>query len=127
MMIVENMKTILVVDDEKCVRDVIKEFLEIFGYKVMVTSNGEKGIKYFNSNCVDLVITDIRMPIMDGYKFARAIRNSDSADTPIIAITGYFIKTNKENDLFNSIVDKPFNLNFLGKIVSENLKPIKNQ
>ena len=120
---VGNSKPVLVVDDQKSVRDVIKDFLELFGYKVMVACDGEKGLKLFNSQRFDLVITDIRMPVMDGIELARAIRNSDRPATPIIAITAYFGDTGARRDLFNSIVSKPFNLSTLQKIVSQYVGP----
>ena len=115
------MNYILVVDDEESIRDAIKDATEHFGYKVMVACNGEEGLKYFNSHRYNLVITDIKMPIMDGIEFARSIRNSDRPDTPIIAITASLGNKGIERGLFNSIIGKPFDLFSLTKIISQNL------
>ena len=115
------MNYILVVDDEEAIRDAIKDATEDFGHKVVVACNGEEGLKYFHSHRINLIITDIKMPIMDGIEFAKSIRNSDRPDTPIIAISGYLGNTGIESGLFDSIIDKPFNLNFLEKIISQNL------
>ena len=116
------MDHILVVDDEKVVRNLVKDALEHFGYKVTVACNGEEGLEYFNSHRFKLVITDIKMPIMDGIEFAKSIRNSDRPDTPIIAITAYLNSIDTERDSFNSIIDKPFNLESLAKIISQHLE-----
>ena len=116
------MNYILVVDDEKSIRDLIKDAIEHFGDKAMVACNGKEGLRYFNSQRFNLVITDIMMPIMDGIELARSIRNSDRPDTPIIAITAYLGNKGVERGLFNSIIGKPFNLKSLKKIISQNLE-----
>ena len=116
------MNYILVVDDDKFIADVIKDAIEHFGYKVAVACNGEEGLKYFNSKRFEMVITDIKMPIMDGIEFARSIRNSDRSDTPIIAITAYFDDNGIERNLFNSMIEKPFKLESLEEIISQHLE-----
>ena len=116
------MPHILVVDDEESIRDVLKHALEHFGYKVTVAANGDEGLKHFNSDHFVLVITDIRMPIKDGYELAKSIRNSDSPDTPIIAITAYPKNIKKESVLFNSIIAKPFDLLTLKRIIRQHLE-----
>ena len=117
------MDHILVVDDEKSVRAILKNALEYYGYKVTVACNGEEGLEYFNNgNGFKLVITDIKMPIMDGIEFARAIRSSTRPDIPIIAITGFSVDKDIVRDLFNSIIGKPFNLESLAKIISQHLE-----
>ena len=59
---------------------------------------------------------------MDGIEFARFIRNSDRSATPIIAITGYLGTIEIENGLFNLIINKPFDLKYLKKIISLHLE-----
>ncbi|TFH44206.1 MAG: response regulator [ANME-2 cluster archaeon] len=119
----KNMDHLLVVDDDKSVRDVLKDALEYYGYKVTIASNGQEGLEYFNnSHNFKLVITDIKMPIMDGIELARSIRNSTKPDIPIIAITGFFVDKNIERDLFNSIIGKPFDLASLAKVISQLLE-----
>ena len=56
---------ILVVDDEKLIRDVIREYLLIDGYKVYEAENGLEAIKIIESKNIELVILDIMMPKMD--------------------------------------------------------------
>ena len=117
------MDHILVVDDEQSVREVLKDALEYFGYAVTVACDGQEGLEYFNNgHRFKLVITDIRMPIMDGVEFARSIRNSVKPDIPIIAITAFFSDKYLERDLFNSIIGKPFKLESLAKIIHQHLE-----
>ena len=114
---------ILVVDDEESARFVIKDILEDYGYKVTVASNGQEGLEYFNNgNNFKLVITDIMMPKMDGIELTRYIRNSDKPNTPIIGITAYIGNKDIDENLFNSIVSKPFNMTSLAKIISKHLE-----
>ena len=114
---------ILFADDEESVRNLIKDALEYYNYKVTVASNGKEGLEYFNNlHHFKLVITDIKMPVMDGIEFARSIRNSDRPDTPIIATTGFYETIKEENELFDLIINKPFKLKSFVKIVSQHLE-----
>ncbi|NLO52017.1 MAG: response regulator [Bacteroidales bacterium] len=116
------MNPILVVDDEKSVRAVIKAAMEYYGYKVTVACNGKEGLEYFNhGDDIKLVITDINMPVMDGIELARAIRNSTKSNTPIIAMTAFPGNKDIEGDLFNRVIGKPFNLASLAKIIGQHL------
>ncbi len=67
---------ILVVDDEEDIRDVLCSFLEASGYYVLVAESGPSGLKLAEDfpSSIDLLITDIHMPHMDGIAFARQMR-----------------------------------------------------
>jgi two-component system, response regulator, stage 0 sporulation protein F len=60
------MKTILVVDDDEAIRTLLQEELEDEGYKVMIATNARDALKMVETEALDLVILDIRMPGMDG-------------------------------------------------------------
>ena len=60
------MKTILVVDDDEAIRTLLQEELEEEGYKVMIATNARDALKMVETEPLDLVILDIRMPGMDG-------------------------------------------------------------
>jgi len=65
---------ILVVDDEKLIRDVIKEYLLLDGYKVDEASNGKEALDMATVNDYSLIIMDIMMPEMDGYQACKSIK-----------------------------------------------------
>ena len=73
---------ILVVDDDKNIRYVIKEILETAQYTVSTATNGEEAFDVLGKEHVDLVIVDIMMPTMDGYEFTKELRGFDK-DIPI--------------------------------------------
>ena len=121
------MDHILVVEDEKSVRDILKAGLEYYGYKVTAACDGQEGLEHFNNgNGFKLVITDINMPVMDGIELARSIRNSARPNIPIIAITGVVVDKNIERALFNSVIGKPFDLASLAKVISQHIESSLN-
>jgi CheY-like chemotaxis protein len=66
--------TILVVDDEPSYRLLLRSVLKELGYEVVQAENGEDGLKKLQENKIDLVISDIYMPLMDGIRFNRSVR-----------------------------------------------------
>ena len=108
---------ILVIDDQHSIRTILSMLLTDLGYNVEVAENGEEGIRlYYTHGDFDLVITDIRMPRMDGNEVARCVRNSDRANTPLVAITGF--PEEAQMDLFDCTLVKPFKLEALRNIVT---------
>ncbi len=65
---------ILVVDDEKLIRDVIIEYLVLDGFKTYEAANGEEAIRMVKTCKIDLIIMDIMMPVMDGYTACKEIK-----------------------------------------------------
>ena len=80
-------KVILTIDDESYIRQSIKSYLEDFGFKVFEAENGKKGLQVFNSNKIDLVLLDLRMPEMNGLEVLKTIK-AKSPDTPLIVASG---------------------------------------
>lgn len=79
---------ILYVEDEESIRDRLVRFLRRRTERLFVASNGLEGLEIFKSRNIDLVITDIRMPVMDGLTMSENIREIDQ-DVPIIITTGH--------------------------------------
>lgn len=75
--------TLLVVDDEKLIREVIKEYALNEGYEIVEAENGIEAIKKLEENHIDLIILDIMMPKMDGLEFMKKINK----DIPIIILS----------------------------------------
>jgi len=82
--------TVLVVEDDSDIRELLKVTLEVAGYRVIVAENGFDGIAAARQQEPDAILMDMSMPLMDGCKCTRLIRqNSRLATVPIIACTAY--------------------------------------
>jgi two-component system, NtrC family, nitrogen regulation response regulator NtrX len=82
------MKTILVVDDEKSVRDSLKMVLEFESYDVQFAENGQDALRHLAGGPTDLVLLDVKMAGMDGLEVLQKIREK-SVDLPVIMISGH--------------------------------------
>lgn len=80
--------TILLVDDERSIRDTLKIVLEDSGYRVITAENGYEALKYIKEYIVDVLITDLRMPKMDGIELMKEVLNIDSS-IEVIFISAY--------------------------------------
>ena len=81
------MATILIIDDEKSILSFLKERLIYEGFNVLTATDGKEGMKLFNDNPVDLVITDIIMPDKDGFETIIELKRI-CPDIKIIAMSG---------------------------------------
>ncbi len=103
------MARILVVDDSKPTRELLKAMLEKEGFEVLVGSGKEEGFKLYEDNDIDLVITDIMMPNIEGIELIMQIRSKVN-DAKIIAMSA-----NKDHLMAarnigaKSTLSKPFN------------------
>ena len=102
------MNHILVIDDEKAVLEVIQQALMRFGFEVEVAQDGQEGIQKFDNGDFDLVLTDLRMPGIDGIGVLHHIRSSSRRLTPIIGFSGTPCLL-KDSD-FDLVFPKPFPL-----------------
>jgi two-component system response regulator (stage 0 sporulation protein F) len=79
---------ILVVDDEEGARDLFNTILTDEGYEVSLANGGEEALGLFKNHAFNLVITDIKMPVMDGLQLLQEIRKMGSK-TDVIMVTAY--------------------------------------
>jgi CheY-like chemotaxis protein len=105
------MQTIVVAEDNAVNRELIRELLECRGFAVIEASDGEEALQSIASCTPDLVLTDIHMPVLDGYGLVRRIRN-DSAlcALPVVALTAFAMEGDREKGLmhgFDGYVTKP--------------------
>ncbi len=81
------MAKILVVDDERSIRNTLKEILEFEGYEVHLAEDGQQGVSMALAEDFDLIYSDVKMPEMDGLDLLKAIR--DKVKAPIVLISGH--------------------------------------
>jgi CheY-like chemotaxis protein len=114
---------ILVIEDEKDIRDLIVDILQMNGFDVEIASSGSQGIKLFQEKKFDLVFTDLGMPGMSGWQVAKEIKMIDKK-TPVALITGWQIQLKnaemkeKGVDLY---INKPFKVDQLLQLVQEGM------
>ncbi len=80
------MVSILIIDDEDDIRDILKYNLEKEGFFIRVASNGEQGLKLIQQSIPDLIILDVMMPGMDGIEVCEAIRNNAEFNKILICL-----------------------------------------
>ena len=105
-------RRILVAEDNKSIRDVVSMFLDFMGFEVALAGNGVEALSLFLKNSFDLVLTDLEMPIMDGWSLTHRIKER-SPNTPVVLMTGADRETvwkKVERGSVDSVIFKPFRL-----------------
>ena len=81
-------KKILLIDDSEMVLQILGAMIEDVGYDLETASDGMQGLEELGENDYDCLITDLNMPVMDGYTFIKKVREMEKySDTPIIIVT----------------------------------------
>lgn len=110
---------VLVVDDVECNRMLMREILGQVGLEAMEAENGEVAILLANESRPDLILMDLRMPILDGMEATRRLRtNTATADIPVVALTASVDRTNSLESMdsrFDGLLGKPIELPALVK------------
>lgn len=112
---------IIVVDDEEIVLSLIRDTFEEEGYAIKTASNGEDALKLTIDETFDLLITDIRMPGMDGIELVRRVREKQP-DIGVIFMTGYANLNSAKNAIKQGAFDyimKPFEIAEIRKAVKD--------
>lgn len=99
---------ILIVDDEKLIREVIKEYCENENYEVDEASNGEEALNLIQNNSYDLLILDIMMPKLDGFSLCKKINDKDIPIIILSARTDEFDKLMGFDLGIDDYITKPF-------------------
>jgi CheY-like chemotaxis protein len=105
-------RRILVVDDEKVIRDLLSTILSKLDYEVAVARNGDEALKQIKQDSFSLVLTDMQMRGIDGLTLAKRIKDH-SPETPVIMITGERqedIKEKIKEGPISYVIFKPFRL-----------------
>ena len=116
---------ILVAEDNKAIRDVISWILDFMGFEVALAGNGVEALSLFVERSFDLVLTDLEMPIMDGWGLTHCIK-ARSPSTPVVLMTGAdresVLKKVKSAPI-DSVIFKPFLLDDFQSTVQRVLDP----
>jgi len=94
------MATILLIEDEKDLREALASFIQQAGYTVHTAANGEEGIRLAGEKTPDLLLVDIRMPVMSGYQMVKKLRAESAwgAKVPIIYLTNISQESDQERE-----------------------------
>jgi len=120
--------SILVVDDELLIRDLLYDFFQEQGWKISVAESSEKALEILDSREFDVILSDIKMPNMDGLALTAEIRKNHP-QMPVVLMTGYPSVESAIGALRQKVADyiiKPFNINQLYKIVETQVKLREN-
>jgi two-component system, NarL family, capsular synthesis sensor histidine kinase RcsC len=110
---------ILVAEDNENIQDVLSSILDFMGFKAVFAGNGAEALSLFLKNSFDLVLTDLEMPIMDGWSLTHCIKER-SPNTPIVLMTGVdreTVRKKVERGLVDAVIFKPFRLEDLQRTV----------
>lgn len=117
----KNQQTVLIIDNDDGIVKAISTRLELLGYHCLTAANGAQGISLFSQQPIDLIITDLNMPGIDGIELVNQFKTL--SNVPIIVVTGfekeYLDQLNQFEDL--SILQKPFEAQSLIDIVTMEL------
>jgi CheY-like chemotaxis protein len=115
--------TILVIDDEESVRDLLCDILVDGGHAVEFASSGSEGLELFKQKEFDLVFTDLGMPGMSGWQVAEEVKKI-RGNTPIALITGWKVELEESEKMekgIDFIVNKPFQMNQVLSLVQDGI------
>ena len=122
-----NSKKILIVDDEVDLVETVRFPLEMEGYHVLVSYNGEDALNQARKENPDLILLDLMLPKMDGYKVCRLLKFDDRCKhIPILMLTAKFQEKDKALGMetgANEYITKPFDIRDLLKKVKVYLNP----
>ncbi len=95
---------VLIVDDSKSMRKVILKTLQLSGFELgefLQASNGQEALAILEGNWIDLILSDVHMPVMDGFGFIRSLREKGICkDIPVV-----FVTTEANEDRLNELMD----------------------
>jgi signal transduction histidine kinase len=127
--VMEDHPTILLIEDELQLRDNLQTLLQSAGYQVTTAANGVQGIQQIQKQAFDLVITDLVMPGMDGFKVMDYLRGH-SPETVVVAITGYVSAESAITALRKGAYDylaKPLDVDLVYSVVARALEKVRLQ
>lgn len=119
-----NVRRVLVVDDDPHIREVVGVALSDEGYEVLTAEHGAAALVRVASSQPDVILLDLRMPVMDGSEFARRYRQTPGPHAPIVVLTAWRDTEDDGNQVeAEAFLAKPFRLGDLLSIVDRYTRP----
>jgi CheY-like chemotaxis protein len=111
-------RPILVVDDDEVILDSVEFFLSDEGYPVVVAMNGEEALRCATQHAPRLILLDMKMPIMDGWRFAATYHAQPGPHAPIVVMTAAHDSRSRAAEInAEGFIAKPFDLDRLLELV----------
>lgn len=123
--------TVLVVDDDTSIREMLALALELEGFEVLIAESGPEALRIVAEHRVDVITLDVMMPLMDGWQVADALRaDRRTRDIPRIMISGmpidHLMRACAERQAA-AIITKPFNLDMVVRLIGQLFEGIPEQ
>ena len=120
-------RTILVVEDEYCISEIVTEILAGSGYSVMVAINGKEGLDVLQHHRPDLILVDLMMPIMDGMQMIAHLRQDPAlCSIPVVVTSAAHVQPPEGLATWQGVLYKPFDIDPLLEIVARLLPAESN-
>jgi DNA-binding NtrC family response regulator len=119
----DSRRKILVVDDEQFMVHTLSKILELMGFDVLSAFGGKQAYELFLAEKVDLVVSDLHMPDMNGLELLTSIK-TQNPEMPVILVTGYGIEKAREyagNSKADGFLGKPFKVQELKELIQRTL------
>jgi two-component system chemotaxis response regulator CheY len=119
---VNSLGRVLLMDDDETIREVVQMALVVRGYEVLTAPNGALALDLIRRHPPSLILLDMRMPVMDGWEFARRYRQMPGPHAPIIVLTAAVDPADRAQQVkADGFLAKPFSLKELRALVDRYL------
>lgn len=120
---------ILVVEDDPDLNEIICDFLTSADATVLSATNGQHALAILEAETINFILSDIQMPIMNGFEFLKNIQKSNSQKPPLVFVTGQSTVTELEAKNIGAfgLINKPFNKDVLLQTVAKILLEARHE